>query len=96
MNLKTNVEGTISWQKIVAKYAHPDLRKSLWQMINTLIPFCALFYLTMRSVDISLWLTIPLSRFSRRDLWCGPSSSFTTADTVRISNRSVQMIGLEL
>ena len=57
----TDLEGKISWQKIVSAYAKPDLRKSIWQIINTLIPFFALFYLTMRSVDISLWLTLPLS-----------------------------------
>jgi omega-6 fatty acid desaturase (delta-12 desaturase) len=61
MNLTSNLEGTVSWQKIVAAYAKPDLRKSLWQTINTLIPFFALFYLTMRSVDVSLWLTLPIS-----------------------------------
>lgn len=60
MNLPTNLEGKVAWQKIVAAYAHPDIRKSLWQTINTLIPYFALFYLTMRSVDISIWLTIPL------------------------------------
>jgi fatty acid desaturase len=51
----------VSWQRIVAAYSKPDLRKSLWQTANTLIPFFALFYLTMRSVDISLWLTVPLA-----------------------------------
>jgi fatty acid desaturase len=61
MNLKTNVEGTVSWQKIVSKYAHPDLHKSLWQLANTLIPYFVLFYLTIRSVDTWLWLTIPLA-----------------------------------
>jgi acyl-lipid omega-6 desaturase (Delta-12 desaturase) len=61
MNLTTNLEGKVSWQKIVAAYAHPDLSRSLWQTINTLIPYVVLFYISMRSVDISLWLTLPLS-----------------------------------
>ena len=61
MNLTTNLEGQVSWQKIVSAYAKPDLRKSLWQTINTLIPFFTLFYLSIRSVDISLWLTLPLT-----------------------------------
>jgi len=62
MDLTTNMEGkVVSWQKIVSAYARPDLRKSLWQLINTLVPFFALFYLSIRSVDISLWLTIPLT-----------------------------------
>jgi len=61
MDLTTNLEGKASWQKIVAAYARPDLRKSLWQTINTLIPYFALFYISIRSVEISLWLTLPLS-----------------------------------
>ena len=54
-------EGKVSWQKIVSAYSKPDLRQSIWQLINTLIPFFALFYFTMWSVDVSLWLTLPLS-----------------------------------
>jgi omega-6 fatty acid desaturase (delta-12 desaturase) len=56
----TYPEGKVAWQKIVAAYAKPDLRKSLWQTTNTLIPYFALFYLSMRSVDVSLWLTVLL------------------------------------
>jgi omega-6 fatty acid desaturase (delta-12 desaturase) len=61
MNLMTNLEGKVAWQKIVAAYSHPDLPRSIWQTINTLVPFFVLFYLSIRSVDISLWLTIPLT-----------------------------------
>ncbi|HLO17691.1 MAG TPA: fatty acid desaturase [Anaerolineales bacterium] len=61
MNRMTNLEGNVHWQQIVAAYARPDLRKSLWQIINTLIPFFALFYFSIRSVEISIWLTLPLT-----------------------------------
>ena len=61
MNAMTNLEEKISWQKTVAAYAHPDLPRSLWQTINTLIPYFVLFYISMRSVEISLWLALPLS-----------------------------------
>jgi fatty acid desaturase len=61
MNTTSTFEGQASWQKIVAAYSKPDLRKSIWQTINSLIPYFALFYISMRSVDISLWLTIPLA-----------------------------------
>ena len=61
MNSTTDLEGNVSWQKIVSVYAKPDLRKSIWQIVNTLIPFFGLFYLSMRSVEISLWLTLPLT-----------------------------------
>lgn len=51
----------IQWRPVVAKYARPDLWRSIWQIINTLIPYFALFYLSMRSLEISFWLTLPLS-----------------------------------
>lgn len=61
MNVMTNPEGKAAWQKIVAVYSRPDLPRSIWQIVNTLVPFFALFYLSMRSVEISFWLTVPLS-----------------------------------
>jgi omega-6 fatty acid desaturase (delta-12 desaturase) len=61
MNMTTTPEGKVAWQKIITSYSQPDVWKSLWQIINTLPPFFVLFYLSMRSVDISIWLTIPLS-----------------------------------
>ena len=61
MNPTTEPEVKVAWQKVVAAYARPDLPRSIWQIVNTLIPFIGLFYLSMRSVDISLWLTLPLT-----------------------------------
>ena len=61
MDAMKNLEGNAPWQTIVASYAKPDVPRSLWQTANTLIPFFALFYLAMRSVEISLWLTLPLT-----------------------------------
>ena len=51
----------IKWQSVVANYARPELGRSLWQVANTLIPYVILFYLSMRSLEISFWLTLPLS-----------------------------------
>jgi len=61
MDRITNPEGKVAWQKIVAVYARPDLPRSIWQLINTLIPFFVLFYLSLRSLEVSLWLTLPLT-----------------------------------
>lgn len=49
------------WQAVVAKYAKPDTRRSLWQVANTLIPYFVLWYLMIRSVEVSYWLTLGLS-----------------------------------
>ena len=51
----------IQWRPVVAKYARPDLWRSIWQLVNSLIPYFILFYLSMRSLEISFWLTLPLS-----------------------------------
>jgi len=48
------------WRPVVAKYASPDLWRSIWQIVNTLIPYIVLFYLSIRSLEISFWLTLPL------------------------------------
>jgi acyl-lipid omega-6 desaturase (Delta-12 desaturase) len=61
MNPITEPEGKVAWQKIVAAYARPDLPSSIWQMINTLVPFFTLFYLSLRSLEVSFWLTLPLT-----------------------------------
>ncbi len=61
MNLGTTSAGSVAWHKIVATYARPDLPRSIWQTVNTLVPFFVLFYLSLRSVDVSIWLTIPLT-----------------------------------
>lgn len=51
----------IQWRTIVGQYAKPDLARSLWQAINTIIPYLVLFYICLRSVEASFWLTLPLS-----------------------------------
>jgi acyl-lipid omega-6 desaturase (Delta-12 desaturase) len=53
--------GYVGWREIVARYARPDLWRSLWQMVNTLIPYFALWYVMIFSVHISYWLTLALS-----------------------------------
>ena len=50
----------LRWQAIVTQYAQSDLRKSIWQVVNTLVPYFVLFYLSMISLEISFWLALPL------------------------------------
>ena len=49
------------WQDIVAKYQNPDLRRSLWNMTNTFVPYFVGWYLMYRSLEISYWLTLALA-----------------------------------
>ena len=51
----------IRWQPIVAKYARPDLRRSLLQVANTLAPYFILWGLMIWSIQISYWITLGLA-----------------------------------
>ena len=50
-----------AWTKIIKKYNKPDLLKSLWQMVNSFIPYFGLWILMYYSLSISYWLTLGLS-----------------------------------
>jgi omega-6 fatty acid desaturase (delta-12 desaturase) len=50
-----------SWQKIVAQYQKPDVRRSLWQVANSFIPFIALWALMVLSLQVSYLLTLALA-----------------------------------
>ena len=54
----------IRWQPIVAKYAKPDMKRSLWQVANTLIPYFVLWGLMVWSIQYSYWITLGLSVFA--------------------------------
>ena len=53
--------GTPAGRAAVAPYERPDLWRSVWATINTLVPFFALWYLMYRSLSISYWLTLALA-----------------------------------
>ena len=50
-----------SWQKVITKYNHPDLRKSIWQICNSIIPYFVLWYLMVQSLKISYAITLLLT-----------------------------------
>lgn len=52
---------TSSWKKIVAPYQKPALGRSIWQIVNTFVPYTALWYFMYLSLGISYWLTVPLA-----------------------------------
>ena len=49
------------WREIVAKYQNNAFWRSTWQLLNTLIPYAALWYLMHLCLSVSWWLTIPLA-----------------------------------
>jgi len=52
---------TLPRNDALARHLVPRLRRSSWQLINTLIPYLALMGLMVWSVSISYWLTLALA-----------------------------------
>jgi acyl-lipid omega-6 desaturase (Delta-12 desaturase) len=50
-----------SWEKVIMKYNKPDLKKSIWQICNSFIPYLIMWYLMYRSLEYSYWITLLLS-----------------------------------
>ena len=50
-----------SWRRTVAKYEAPELSRSAWQVVNTVVPYIALWYLMYRSLNVSYWMTVALA-----------------------------------
>jgi omega-6 fatty acid desaturase (delta-12 desaturase) len=57
----TGVKGRPSWQQVVMKYNFPDTGRSIWQLVNSVIPLLGIFVLMYLSLDISYLLTLALA-----------------------------------
>ena len=49
------------WKEVVARYQKPSVARSVWQIINTVVPYLGIWALMYVTVQISWWLTIPLA-----------------------------------
>ncbi|MDP2653071.1 MAG: fatty acid desaturase [Candidatus Omnitrophota bacterium] len=58
------VPGPLPWQKIVARYQKPRLARSVWQLVNTLVPYAVLWVLMYHSLSVSYWITLALAVFA--------------------------------
>lgn len=47
--------------KLITNYKTPSVRSSVWQLINTFVPFVALWLLMIYVLQYSWWLVLPLS-----------------------------------
>jgi acyl-lipid omega-6 desaturase (Delta-12 desaturase) len=52
---------TRAWQKVVAQYAKPDLRRSVWGLVNSFGPYLALWVAMYYSMRVSYLLTLVLA-----------------------------------
>ena len=52
---------TAEWKQMVAQFQQPSTPRAVWQIVNTVVPFAALWYLMYLSRAISWWLVVPLA-----------------------------------
>ncbi len=50
-----------SWKQIVAPYCKANPRKAWTQLLNSFLPFVLIWYLMLRSLEVSYWLTLLLA-----------------------------------
>jgi acyl-lipid omega-6 desaturase (Delta-12 desaturase) len=48
------------WQSIISKYNKPRISRSVWQLINSIVPYIILWILMVFTLKVSFWLTLPL------------------------------------
>lgn len=47
--------------KLISNYKIPSVKSSVWQLINTLVPYIGLWFLMAWAITISYWLVLPLT-----------------------------------
>ncbi|MBD2848610.1 fatty acid desaturase [Paenibacillus sp. IB182496] len=55
-----SVQEFTQWKKEMAKYSKADIKKSIWQLVNTIIPFVLLWGCAYISLTVSIWLSLAL------------------------------------
>ena len=48
-------------RRIIAAYQHPDFKRSVWQIADSVVPYLALWYLAYRLLAVSYWLALPVA-----------------------------------
>jgi len=48
------------WYPVLANFQNSDSQKATWQLINTLVPYCCLWYLMIRSIQLGYSYTLTL------------------------------------
>ena len=52
---------TSKWREIVLRYQQPSIPRGVWQIVNTLVPYAALWFLMYLCMAVSWWLVVPLA-----------------------------------
>lgn len=56
-----NPEIVKNWRTMVAPYQRADLRRSIWQLISSVVPYVLFWALMLVSLRVSYWLTLALA-----------------------------------
>ena len=61
-NTKRESPGCIwpDWYLVLATFSNSDNRKATWQLINTIVPCCGIWYLMIRSIQLGYPYTLTL------------------------------------
>jgi len=62
--IDTNNSSLPQWIEIIKKYNKPIISKSIWQIINSVIPYIILWVLMYYTIEYSYWITLGLSLFA--------------------------------
>ncbi|MDQ0201482.1 Delta(5) desaturase DesA [Neobacillus ginsengisoli] len=55
------LQNTKNLRKQIAPFEKSTTKESVWQLINTVVPFLILWYLAYKSLSVSYWLTLGIS-----------------------------------
>lgn len=56
------VQASISeWKQVIAPFQVPSVPRAVWQIVNTLVPYVALWYLMWLSLSKSYWITLGIA-----------------------------------
>jgi acyl-lipid omega-6 desaturase (Delta-12 desaturase) len=51
----------LAWKDVVARYQKSEVWPGVWQVVNSLVPYAALWCLMYFALQVSWWLTLPLA-----------------------------------
>ncbi len=49
------------WKAIVAEFQQSSTKRAVWQLVNTLVPYTALWVLMYHFLSVSWWIVVPLA-----------------------------------
>jgi omega-6 fatty acid desaturase (delta-12 desaturase) len=95
----SSVKNERSWEKMVLKYAHSDIKSSIWQICNSFIPYILMWFVLYESLRLPYWTTVLLSLIAGGFLIrlfiifhdCGHGSFFKSS---RLNNTVGTIIGM--